>query len=273
MYPECSVVMSIYRGDDPIHFRQGIQSLLSQSMTPSEIVLVVDGPIDGELAGVISEFEQRPFVKVLRLPSNVGRGAARHHAILATTHDLVAVMDADDVSIDRRLECQMKMLVNQGVDVVGGYIGEFDGDAHAVKRVRTVPLTHARIVARGRWHQPFNHVTIMFRKEAYLRAGGYRSFRRIEDYDLFHRMVNAGVTFANHPDVLVLVRTSHDQYRRRQGLEYFLEECRLYREMLGSGYINWAEFSWNISIRVVARFMPATLLRAVSTALLRSKVA
>ena len=264
-----SVVISVYRGDHPVHFRQAFDSILTQNTAAQEIILAVDGPIGDELSKAVTHCGEQPSVKVLWLKENVGRGAARHQAILATSTSIVAVMDSDDICTPNRFELELNAMGS--ADVVGGYIAEFEEIASAPRRIRKVPLSHEEIVKRGRWLLPFNHVTIMFSKEAYLRVGGYRSLKKVEDYDLFHRMVSGGLKFVNIPEVVVLVRTSQAQYSRRQGLAYFREEILLYNNMLTSGYIGRGEWWRNVLIRTMVRFMPTAIFRMISRNWLRAR--
>jgi glycosyltransferase involved in cell wall biosynthesis len=263
--------MSVYRADDPGHFMQALDSVLNQSVLPEEIILVIDGPIGDALNSAVLSYEHNPLLKLLRLPTNLGPGTARHRAISVASSPIVAVMDSDDICMRNRFESQIKALENQDIDLVGAFIAEFLGDPEKEIRVRKVPLTHDKIVERGKFYFPINHVTIMFRKEAYFRSGGYRGFRKVEDYDLFHRMVISGLRFKNIPEVLVLVRSSDAQYRRRHGWSYFREEIVLHRDMFRSGYIGLTDFIRNIAIRLPVRLLPVAILRGLSKNYLRSR--
>lgn len=263
--------MSVYRADDPGHFMQALDSVLNQSVLPEEIILVIDGPIGDALNNAVLSYEHNPLLKLLRLPTNLGPGAARHKAISVASSPIVAVMDSDDICMPNRFESQIKALENQNVDLVGAFIAEFVDDPEKAIRVRKVPLTHDKIVESGKFYFPINHVTIMFRKEAYFRSGGYRGIRKVEDYDLFYRMVLSGIRFKNIAEVLVLVRSSDGQYLRRHGWGYLREELMLHRDMFRSGYIGLIELIRNIAIRVPIRLLPVALLRGLSKNYLRSR--
>lgn len=266
-----SVVMPVYKGDNPEHFRKAMDSVLTQTLLPAEIMLVVDGPIAGGLKEFVSHYVNHPLVNILTLPENIGPGAARHFAILATNCSIVAVMDSDDICVPNRFELQIQALATNSIDVVGGYIGEFLDDPKVLNRIRRVPLTNEKIIKKGRWLFPINHVTIMLHKTSYLASGGYRHLRKVEDYDLFHRMTIAGLTFMNIPEILVLVRVTDKQYSRRHGLSYLREEVSLFRGMLRSGYISRVEFSRNLLIRILVRFMPLSVFGLLSKTFLRSR--
>lgn len=269
MLKEFSVVISVYSKDDPVHFSMAIDSLFRQTVLPNEIIVAVDGPVDGELLQRVNQYSQIPKISVIRLPQNIGLGASRHKAILQAKSEIIAVMDSDDVCTENRFALQIERFNSVSIDIVGGYIAEFSESPDLVKSIREVPLSHEAIVRRGRWRQPINHVTLMFRKEAYFLSGGYRSFRKIEDYDLFHRMVMTGSIFLNLPEIIVKVRASDNQYARRHGVAYLREEIILFRGMLISGYIGNIQFLLNISSRFFGRLMPLFALRFLSKKLFR----
>jgi glycosyltransferase involved in cell wall biosynthesis len=72
------------------------------------------------------DIELLPNVKILRLERNLGPGLSRDHAIRASKHNIVAIMDADDLCSFNRFERQLHELTINGVDVVGGFIEEFN---------------------------------------------------------------------------------------------------------------------------------------------------
>lgn len=258
-----TVVMSLYRSDDPAQFRAAFDSLLAQTVLPDEIILVVDGPVGDSLEPEIATAEARALTRVIRLPENRGLGAARHMAIEAARNDVIAVMDADDIAVPERFALQISALARGDADLVGGYIEEFDVVPGDAGRIRLVPIGHDDIVAFGRWRQPVNHVTIMFRRKAYRTAGGYRPVRSVEDFDLLARMLVSGARFANVPSVLVHVRSGHEMYRRRGGITYLGRELALLRRMLKNGYLSPAQFVGNVTIRVALRLLPSSLLGVV----------
>ena len=267
-----SLVISVYTSDNPDHFCQAMDSVLLQSHMPEEIILMVDGPINNMLNEKVVVYENNPLIKVFRLEKNIGLGAARHQAILCASTPIIAVMDSDDISVFNRFELQIEAINNTVTDVVGGYIAEFSNSHNKIDRIRAVPITHEEIIKRGRFFSPINHVTIMFKKESYLRSGGYKGLRKIEDYDLFHHMVSVNLKFYNIPEVLVYVRATDDQYLRRHGISYYREEIGLHTEMYKSGYIGLVCMFWNLIIRLPVRFLPVSVLRGLSKKVLRASI-
>ena len=267
-----SVVMSVYRSDNSKHLEESIQSVLSQSIPPDEVILVVDGPVSQSLECVISAFSKNTNFHVIRLSINLGPGLARNKGIVSAKNNIIAIMDADDISIDCRFELQVNAFIDSEIDLVGGYVSEFNNSIDGLKRQRKVPLKHEEIIKQGKWIQPYNHVTIMFNKSMYIKSGGYGKLYMVEDYDLFFHMAMNGAIFCNIPKTLVYVRTTNDQYLRRHGIKYFQEEFFLILSMLKSGYISHWTFIINITIRLIVRSMPVILLRFLTKYFLRSDV-
>ena len=266
-----TVVMSLYKNDEPAFFNEALESIIGQTVKPAEIILVADGSLPTLLDKALTKWSRHKLIKVLRLPSNLGLGASRHIAIQKSRNTIIAVMDSDDISVPNRFELQLEYIKSKDADVVGGYIEEFRNKPGDLRLIRSVPLEHGEIVKRGQWRSPMNHVTIMFQKAAYMNSGGYKGFRRVEDYDMFARMIHNGVKFANIPKVLVLVRFSEDQYYRRRGLAYFKEEVGLFYRMLKMGNIGIIVFGLNLAIRVVTRLFPRQLLSWMYKSILRRK--
>lgn len=251
-----SVVMAVYRNDDPEQFKIALASLLSQSACPTEIIVVVDGPVGSDINDVLEQIDDNPIIRLIRLESNLGLGPARNIAIGKCKYDIIAVMDSDDVCANNRFELQLKALDTSTVDLVGGFIEEFDQVPGDRPRIRSVPLSHVDILARGQWRSPINHVTIMFRRDAYYRSGGYKDFRYVEDYDMFYRMFMTGVQFKNLADILVYVRCGNGMLQRRAGMKYLKFELALLCRMRLSGFISFPIWLIGAGIRVAVRLSP-----------------
>ena len=266
-----TVVMSIYNRDDPRHFIDAIQSVLTQSLPPAEVIVVVDGSVNPLIEDALATLCVYPVIRIVRLESNVGLGGARYIAIEQATKDIIAVMDSDDICADGRFQRQISILNNNNLDIVGGYIEEFDLIPRDNPRIRLVSVSHDEIVRRAHWRTPMNHVTIMFRKSAYEDAGGYKAIRNVEDFDLFYRMIMSGARFENIPENLVYVRCGKEVLSRRRGFSYLRSELLLFNNMRREKFISNTQWMLNICIRVFTRSMPRFLLGFVYKVFLRSK--
>ena len=251
--------MCVYGGDDPAHFDAAIASVIDQTVPPNEIVLTVDGPIPKEIQAVIDRYTSAENGVVLRavyLPQNMGHGEARRASINACKNDLIALMDADDLSVKTRFERQLDFYgAHPDLSAVGGNISEFiDTPEDCVGR-RIVPQTDAEIKAYMKKRCPMNQVSVMFRKKDIEAVGGYIDWYCEEDYYLWIRLCLAGYKFGNVPENLVNARVGNEMYRRRGGIKYFRSEARLQAYMLKKGLIHLPRFLINVSERLIMQVL------------------
>lgn len=254
-----SVSMCVYGGDDPAHFDAAIASVIDQTVPPNEIVLTVDGPIPKEIQAVIDRYAAARDGVALRtvyLPQNLGHGEARRASINACTNDLIALMDADDLSVKTRFERQLDFYgAHPDLSAVGGNISEFiDTPENCVGR-RIVPQTDAEIKAYMQKRCPMNQVSVMFRKKDIEAVGGYIDWYCEEDYYLWIRLCLAGYKFGNVPENLVNVRVGNEMYRRRGGIKYFRSEAGLQAYMLKKRLIHLPRFLINVSERLILQVL------------------
>jgi lipopolysaccharide/colanic/teichoic acid biosynthesis glycosyltransferase/glycosyltransferase involved in cell wall biosynthesis len=258
-----SIAMSVYKSDNPQFFDRSLSSITEmQTVMPNEVVLVVDGPVSEEINTVISKYENKyDCFKVIRLEKNGGLGNALKIAVENATYDLIARMDSDDVSVPTRFEEQLKFFKKHpNTDIVGGDISEFIGNENGIVGKRVVPTTNDKIREYMKKRCPFNHMSVMYKKNAVLTAGGYQDWFLNEDYYLWIRMWLNNATFANTGTVLVNVRVGEEMYQRRGGKKYFDSEKGLQDYMLNNKMISLPVYVENIAKRfIVQKMLPNTI--------------
>jgi len=261
-----SVSMCVYSGDNPVNFDAAINSVVNQTVLPTEIVLVVDGPVPDSIDQVIEKYSAKLdhtviSFKVIRLEKNMGHGEARRICFDNCSQELIALMDADDLSIPERFEKELEYYSKYPeTSVVGGYISEFisskeptDTSNHAGKRI--VPEKDEDIKAFIKKRCPMNQVTVMFRKSDVSEVGGYIDWYCEEDYYLWIRLALAGKIFGNVPEKLVDVRVGNEMYQRRGGWKYFTSEFGIQRLMLKEHMISIFRFILNVSERLLIQVL------------------
>ncbi len=217
-----SVLMSIYKKENPAWFRECAQSIASQTLPPDEIILVEDGTLPDELETAVLEFcNLCPQVKVYRYKENRGLGKALSDGLTKCSFPLVARMDTDDIAFPDRFEKQIKAFEeDSALSLCGGQVLEFTGSTDHVLRRKMVPTDYEDVIHYARRRNPFNHPSVMFKKEAVLKAGGYQHMPYFEDYYLWARMLAAGEKCINLPDFILYFRAGDDVYERRGGPSY-----------------------------------------------------
>lgn len=251
-----SVSMCVYGKDNAEWFSLAVESILNQTVLPTEIVLVVDGPIPEDLNEAVEYYEKNPLFHIIRLEKNQGHGNARRVGLSCCKNELVAIMDADDISLNDRFEKQLKIFSSDGdTDVVGGNICEFSGTTDNIAGKRLVPSFDKEIKKYMKQRCPMNQMTVMFKKSSVESAGGYLDWYCNEDYYLWVRMALAGMKFANVPEVLVNVRVGKETYQRRGGWKYFKSEAKLQKFMRKNGIIGVGRYLSNVIKRFIVQVL------------------
>ena len=253
-----SVAISVYKNDNPVHFDLALQSITKdQTEKPDEIVLIVDGPVPNALSAVVDRYEAEfPGFRSIRLPENKGLGNALRLAVENCSNELIARMDSDDIALPTRFEQQLRCFAeNPQLDIVGGDITEFIGESDNIVGKRVVPQQDADIKVYMQTRCPVNHMTVMYKKSAVLRAGNYMDWFWNEDYYLWIRMLQKDCTFANTGTVLVNVRSGADMYQRRGGKKYFQSEKRLQDYMLKNKIIGRGTYCMNVLKRWIVQIV------------------
>lgn len=266
IYPPFSVAMCVYGKDNPEWFDIALNSILEQTVKPNEIVLVVDGPIPDTLQSVIDKYSRIlggwVTFKVIYFALNKGLGITLRAAVENCSYDLIARMDSDDIAVKNRFEQQLRFFEkNDKLDIVGGDITEFISDEQNIVGRRTVPKTDSDIKEYIKKRCPLNHVTVMFKKSAVMKAGGYVDWHYNEDYYLWIRMLLNKCSFANTGTILVNVRVGKEMYSRRGGLKYFKSEARLQKYMLDNKIISLPRYLLNITERLILQVLIPSSLR------------
>lgn len=259
MAEKFSVLMSLYIKEKPEYFRACMESVLSQTVKPNEIVIVKDGPVTEALDAVLNEYvsAEPSLYTIVPLETNRGLGLALAEGILHCKNELVARMDTDDICRKDRFELQLAEFQKEPqLDICGSHIVEFENDVNSIVARRMVPLTDADIKEYQKRRDGVNHMTVMYKKSKVLEAGNYQSCMLMEDTYLWVRMILAGATFMNIDDSLVYARTGKDMYERRGGYAYYKKYKLGRKKVRETGYIGWYDYYCTLLVQFVVALIP-----------------
>ena len=251
-----SVLMSLYEKERPEFLRLSLDSVFSQTLVPSEVILVLDGPITTALQSVVNEYASKHSeLNIIPLANNVGLGSALNEGLKYCSHDLVLRMDTDDISKPHRFETQVKFMIDHPeIAACSSWIDEFIDNIENVVSIKYLPETHEEIYEYGKSRCPINHPTAIYRKSAVIKAQGYGPFP--EDYYLWGRMLANGDHFYNIQESLLWFRTSPQVYKRRGGAKYLKAILKVYRELLEIHYISRSQYTKLLFIRTAVSLIP-----------------
>lgn len=216
---EYSVLMTVYRGDEPEYLRQSLLSMIRQTKRPDEIILVKDGPVPDSIQIVINDLNRKneEIIKEVQLEKNVGLGLALNAGIKACRNELIARMDADDISVPVRCEKQVKEFENNKyLDIVGCPVLEFEGSIKNIIGKRNVPLTNKDIYKFAKKRDPFNHPSVMYKKSKLMTVGGYGNYRKNQDTDLWIKLLSNNAICKNINEYLLYFRFDNTTYQKRK---------------------------------------------------------
>lgn len=207
--PAISVLLPVRNGGP--FLREALQSLLAQTWTDFEVLVLDDGSTDGSpsLARSLGD----PRIHVHEDGRQLGLSARLNQGVQLARGDLIARMDADDVCLPRRFELQVAFLeAHPEVDLVGARAAVFRD--REVLGLLPYAATHEALCARP-WHTiPLPHPTWLGRRAWFLRHP-YRmpEVRRAEDQELLMR-ASATSRYACLPDVLLAYRVGAPDLRK-----------------------------------------------------------
>lgn len=236
-----SVLMSLYKKENPEYLRIAIDSMLNQTVAPDEIVLVEDGPLTDELYAVLDDY---PILHRIKNEKNLGLGLALNIGLKECRNELVARMDTDDCSKPERCEKQLQRFLEKPyLAIVGSHIDEFVDDISNVISQRIVPTTSEEIYKFAKKRSAFNHPTVMYSKTSVLENNGYADLKRNQDVDLFGRMQFNGYKAENIDEALLWFRSSDELAKRRKSWQNTWSYIATIREFWKMGYSSFIDYA------------------------------
>jgi hypothetical protein len=215
-----SVILPVYKKNNYLEFKKSLASITNQIVTPSEIIIIYDGPVSFKIKVYVEKMTKQfpEIIKVLTNANNVGLGKTLSKAVRVSKYNIIARMDADDSSNKYRFFHQLKFIKKNNFDVVGANLEEI---YNKKKKIRSNPVSDYYIKKYLYFRNPFNHQSVMFRKQAVIKAGNYENVPYYEDYYLWVKMSLSKSKFGNINKSLVTTTVSNDFFLRRTNFKYF----------------------------------------------------
>lgn len=266
-----SVLMPVYFKDDPIFFDKALHSIVTeQTLKPSEIVVIVDGPVGKDLELIIDNWKNSRggLVSICQLPFNVGLGKALQIGLKECSFDLVARMDSDDIARHDRFEVQISCFTaDPDLVVCGSNISEFVDDFESPTSERKLPASSMEIAEFALRRNPINHPSVMFKRAQVMDVGGYLEMPFFEDYYLWIRCIMAGFTLHNVQQNLVFMRGGKAQLLRRSGINYAKHEYKFLNSIRKIGFLKFSRFLTLVLLRCSIRLAPVFLVKKIYSVL------
>lgn len=185
--PLVSVVMPVFNAE--LFVARAIESIQQQTLKDYEFIIIDDASFD-KTAMIVKQYAKKdPRIRFYRNKRNLQHARTLNICVKLAKTDYIARMDADDISLARRLETQFMFLQrNPRVAIVGNDILIIDLEGKIIGK-RTYPPTSAQLKRIMFLYSPFAHPTVMFRKKIFQKLGGYDpKMAPCEDIELWFRL-------------------------------------------------------------------------------------
>lgn len=227
--PQVAVIMSVYKNDKLLYLKEALDSLYAQTMQ-ADIFIQQDGEIPKELEDFLDkELFKNKIVYLGKRNENIGLAGSLNEllAIVLLDYNYIVRMDADDISVETRIEKQVGFLEQHlNIQALGGWIEEFNMDSGEIQVVRygeNYEQIKLNLVKRN----PLAHVTVCFRNSFFDTIPTYNIEKLNEDFDLWIRALKKDVKLYNLQEVLVKVRTNNEFFARRKNWKRAVEVMEL----------------------------------------------
>lgn len=213
--PNVSVILPVYNGEQ--FLREAVDSILAQTFTDFELLLMNDGSTDGTEAIILSYTDKR--IVYGKNEKNSGLIFTLNKAVGLARGEYIARMDADDVALPQRLEKQLAHLQNTGADLLATRVMLIDAEGRPLPdwpddANNTSP---ERIKNFLRKDNCIAHPTVMAKASLFKKYGYRYNQKYSEDYDLWLRLLADGLRIEKLNEPLLLHRilpTSATRFKR-----------------------------------------------------------
>ena len=243
MNPKVSVLIATYNRERFIS--EAIDSVLKQSFTDWELIVIDDASTDNTTAVVNKYMRKDSRITYFKNPINLGISKSRNKGLSLARGTYIATLDSDDIWIDEtKLEKQVEFLdINKEYALIGGGIIYIDTDSKPLRKM-LYPIYDSIIRNVILQFNPFPHSTVLIRKSAIDVVGNYdESMKTCEDYDMWMR-IGMSYKFTNIPKVLAGYRVHGGNISRNKKLSMagtVLELVKKYSRYYKRPYIGLAK--------------------------------
>lgn len=213
--PKISVVMSVHNGEP--YLRKSIESILNQTYTDFEFIIVDDGSNDGSLDTIEYFAAKDPRINLIVNQENRGLPYSLNKGIKESKGKYIARQDADDISVSTRLETQLRICESdQNIKLVGTNCQIIDINGDYIYKINTSKLVNY-INELLNYRMIFPHGSAFFEKDNFWQLGGYNEkFRYSQDGELWLRflMRNSNIKISEQYlyQLRILPQTSNRKY-------------------------------------------------------------
>ena len=214
-----SALGSVYSRSCPQELQYSLSSLSLQTLPPSDVVIVVDGPVSDQITDILLQFQESLPLTVVKQKTNLGLQTALNLGLDYCQFEYVLRFDTDDFNRFDRSSLLITHLDSSILSVISSFCYEFTSyDSNGfptAEQIRRSPCSHQLISLLLPLFNPVAHPTVAFRKSAVLSVGKYPDIPFAEDYGLWINLISKGHRFGCVDEPLVYFNCSRRLSNRK----------------------------------------------------------
>lgn len=274
--PTISFLLSVYFRDNPKVLDACLQSILDQTDTANETIIIIEGELSNELKQVIDKFQKQINNCIVAIldsvpgPMKFGLPACLNYGIHLSSSDYILRIDSDDINDPKRVQIIREFIHdNPDISLGSSNVIEFDENMVIEGKSRVVPEKHEEILRFAKYRNPFNGPAAFFRRESAIMLGGYPLTASNEDYCFWVKFLKYGLKTQNIPENLVKMRAGRELIKRRSSKRYIQGEWQSLRFLYGIGHFSFTLYLTHFFSRSALRLLPVNFIQYIYNSFLR----
>ena len=202
---------------------KSINSILKNSLTPNEVLIMIDGKISREKSLFFKNISQKfKYIRVIK-NKKIGLTKILNKGIYLTKYDIIVRADSDDYNYKNRFKNQLDYFVKKKLDVLGCYLNERYDTSRLIRKTPKHPKIFLSMLIN-----PINHMTAVYKKKSIINLKGYPDIKYKEDMALWIKSIIHGLKIENMAKTLVSTDVDCKRYNKRKNYLSVISEFKLY---------------------------------------------
>jgi len=231
-----------------------MDSIYNNSILPNQVLLLVDGLLNDKFLNKINKYRDTKKFDMYMPGKRIGLSKILNEGIKLSKNDWIIRADGDDINLPSRFEILLKS-INDDTDLIGSYVNEYNPLTQE-NLIKKLPVETHEIKKYIKFRNPFNHMSVAFKKKSVMEVGLYPHLYLKEDYGLWIKLISKDYNCINISNILVNVSADDNMYKRRSGWDYLVSEFSLYKFKIKFKVTNLFEAQFYLFLRLAFFIIP-----------------
>jgi hypothetical protein len=252
-------IITVYKNDNTQFFKEAIESIINQNYGVNNINIYLG--IDGEIPDMTKTFIEENnnfFYKIVQNKTNKGLAFTLNRLIdLLENEEFIFRMDSDDICAKNRVSKQLFLKENKDILLLGSDLIEIDKNGNELK-YKKMPKSSHDIYNYSIARNPFNHPTVVLRKDFFSLIGKYNeTLLKSQDYELWARALKKRVKCSNINEALLYFRIDDNYMKKRNSIVNYINELKISLDLMWH-FKKFSQFP-KILVKFLLRILPSSI--------------